>query len=283
MYRLLTALGRGLCRLSPTGLERWAQVLAVLSFDVFRFRRRLILHNLAIAFGSEKSAAERRQLGRASMKHFYLTVFEFLRAVDSEVLEGLEAEGVAIVQAALAEGAGAYLLICHLGNWEVMAGAGARFAAPTHALVKEISGGGANRLVDELRRKIGWTPIYRKPEGSALRAIRAALKRNELVAFMLDQARPGAPRIPFFGTPAKTLTSLAAIWRKYPAPIIPVSITRLAPTRHRVKAWPPLDVRNTDAPKADVLAVTAACNRQLETMIRITPEQYFWLHNRWKD
>lgn len=282
MYRLIKGLGHALCRLSPTALDRWAAVLARLSFDVLRIRRRMILRNLTIAFGDTYTAAERVRLGRASFKHFYLTAFEFLRATGTNVLADTDQEGLEYVTAALAEGKGAYVLTCHLGNWEVMGAAGAHFATTVNALVKEIGSGGANRLVDELRRKMGWVPIYRKPEGTALKAILAALKRNELVGFMLDQARPGAPRIPFFGTPAKTLTSLAAIWRKYPRPIIPVSIHRLGPCQHHAKAWPPLMPVRTDDAKQDVLNLTAECNRMIEQMIRETPEQYFWMHNRWK-
>ena len=283
MYACLTCCGRWLHRRAPSALDRLARVAAFVAFDLLRFRRRLILRNLELAFGDEWTPARRVEVGRNSMRHFFLTVFEFLESVERDLLDEVTAEGVNHAQQALAEGRGVYVLCGHLGNWEAMGGAGTRFAAPTHALVKEVGKGGANRLVDELRRKAGFSPIYRKPRGAALKAIHRALGRNELVAFILDQARPGAPRIPFFGTPAKTQTSLAAIWRKTPRPVIPVSIRRLAPRRHVVMAWPPLDLGKTDKAEQDVLNLTAQFNVMLETMIRTAPEQYFWLHNRWKD
>jgi KDO2-lipid IV(A) lauroyltransferase len=88
--------------------------------------------------------------------------------------------------------------------------------------------------------------------------------------------------MPFFGTPAKSQTSLAAIWRKRPAPILPIAIERLAYGRHRLRVWPPLQVEKTNDVEADILRITGQCNQMLEKMIRVAPEQYFWLHNRWK-
>lgn len=282
MYYLLKGFGHVLCWMSPQGLDRLAKSLAFLTFDIFRLRRRLMLRNLDIALGNETTLEQRTHIARQSMRHFFLTVFETLRAVGTDVVEHVEVEGRENAQPALDGGKGIYILICHLGNWEVMAGAGSRYGAHTNALVKEIGKGGANRLTDELRNRIGWTPIYRKPASEAIRKIRAALKRNELVAFMMDQARPEAPRLPFFGQPAKTLTILPAIWRKNPAPVIPISIRRVAPTRHILKAWPPLEFKQLDDPKQADIENTILCNQALERMIRENPEQYFWLHNRWK-
>ncbi len=282
MYRVIKLLGHWLSRRRPETLERMARVLAILCFDLLRLRRRLIIKNLTIAFGERWSVAQRVATGRAAWKHFFLTAMETLRAVDTDVLAETTYEGIEHISAALAQGRGAYMIAGHMGNWEVMAGAGTRFAAPTSCLVKEIGKGGANQLIDELRRKIGWTPIYRKPAGTALKQVRAALERNELVAFMLDQARPGAPLIPFFGQPAKTLTSLAAFWRKHPSPVIPVHIQRRSPTRHHVTVWPPLDFQRSGDHRDDTLANTALCNRMIEKIIQQCPEQYFWLHNRWK-
>ena len=282
MYRIIRGLGICVSSLSPGGLERLARACAVLSFDIVRFRRRLILRNLEMALGAETTPAERVRIGRASMKHFMLNVFEFLGAVRRDMLDDLTVEGAESVWRALEEGQGAYILCCHLGNWEAMGAAGTRLAAPTHALVKEVGEGGANRLVDELRRKSGLYPIYRRPAGAAMRALRAALDRNELVAFMLDQAVRGAPRLPFFGHPAKTQTSLAAIWRKTPRSIFPVSIQRVAPRRHRLTVWPQVPAKKTGDSKQDVLDITAQCNLMIEKMIRTCPEQYFWIHDRWK-
>lgn len=283
MYRVIRGFGYWLACRTPAQLDKMANTAAFLWFDMLRFRRRLIVRNLTIAFGDDLSAAERCRMGRASIRHLILTFFEFLQSVRMDPLRRLTVEGDEHAAAALQEGRGAYILCAHLGNWEIFGGTGERLmTTPVSGIVKEVGKGRLNYLVDELRRGCGWIPIYRKPAGEALRAIRAALKRNEFVAFMLDQARPGAPRIPFFGAPARTQTSLAAFARKYPAPVIPVCIRRLSPGRHHVHVWPALELPRSDDAEKDVLESTARFNRQIETMIRTAPEQYFWLHNRWK-
>ncbi len=282
MYRFIKGTGNLLSRLSPNGLDRLARMASFLAYDILRFRRRLILTNLRIAFGNELTEAERARIGRESVRHFLLTIFEFLRSVRIDILGDTTVDGVEHVTEVLAQGRGGYILCSHLGNWEAMGGAGTRFVVPTYSLVKEMRQKGTDRLVDELRRKNGLYPIYRKPAGSAVKAIRETLKRNELVGFILDQARPQAPRVPFFGTPAKTQTSLAVIWRKYPAPIIPVSIRRIAPGKHAITVWPALKPELTKDAEADVLRITGQCNEMIEKMVRTAPEQYFWMHDRWK-
>jgi len=282
MYRFIKGTGILLSRLSPNGLDRLARVATFLAYDILRFRRRLILKNLRIAFGNALTETERARIGRESVRHVLLTFFEFLRSVRIDILGDTTVDGRHHVTDALKEGRGGYILCCHLGNWEAMGGSGTRFAVPTHSLVKEMRNRGIDRLVDELRRKNGLYPIYRKPAGTAVKTIRHTLKRNELVGFILDQARPYAPRVPCFGTPAKTQTSLAVIWRKYPAPVIPVSIRRIAPGKHHITVWPALKLESTKNAEDDVLEITAQCNAMIEKMVRTCPEQYFWMHNRWK-
>ena len=99
---------------------------------------------------------------------------------------------------------------------------------------------------------------------------------------MMDQSRPGSPRLPFFGHPAKTNLGLATLWQRYPAPIIPGFIHRSELGKHIVELQSPLDIETTEDRKADILAHSEQFNRAMETMIADKPEQYFWLHRRWK-
>ncbi len=282
MYRFIKMVALGLSRMSPEAIDRLARVLRFALYDILRVRRKLMLRNLRIAFGDEKTEAERRHIARASFYHFVLTVLEFLRSVRIDILGETTVEDGDYLHSALARGQGVYMLGCHLGNWEALGASGTRFFVPAYTIVKEVGHGGVNRFVDEVRNANGLYTIGRKPSGLAMRTIRETLARGELVGLIYDQARPGAPRIPFFGTPAKTQTGLAALWRKWPAPIVPVSIRRIGVGRHRIRIWPPLELKTTGNVKQDILDHTAQFNRALEAMIRECPEQYFWLHNRWK-
>lgn len=97
----------------------------------------------------------------------------------------------------------------------------------------------------------------------------------------MDQSRPGEPRLPFFGKPAKTNTGLATIWRRTQAPILPAFIRRVDVNRHVVTILPPVCM-SFKSDSEDMTVASAHFNEKMESMIRQAPEQYFWLHNRWK-
>jgi KDO2-lipid IV(A) lauroyltransferase len=84
--------------------------------------------------------------------------------------------------------------------------------------------------------------------------------------------------VPFFGVPASTSRGLALISMRTGAPVLPMFIRRMGDGRHRVEADPMIDA----PPDGDVVAYTAAFNRCIERAIRRAPEQWFWMHNRWK-
>ena len=102
-----------------------------------------------------------------------------------------------------------------MGNWEAM-GAAWALVTPAHVLVKKVGSSSVDRFVSELRDRNGFLTVKRKKKGDGFSAIRDVLARGEIVGFVMDQARPGEPKLPFFGRPAKTNTSFAAIWRQDP-------------------------------------------------------------------
>ncbi|MCX6131608.1 MAG: lysophospholipid acyltransferase family protein, partial [Proteobacteria bacterium] len=112
--------------------------------------------------------------------------------------------------------------------------------------------------------------------------IREVLARGEIVGFIIDQARPGEPRLPFFSKPAKTNTSLAAIWCRARAPIVPVFIHRQSFGHHIIECQPELVLQETASSADDIIHNSLIFNRVVETAVRRYPEHYFWFHNRWK-
>jgi KDO2-lipid IV(A) lauroyltransferase len=281
-YRLMALLAWAVGKLPPRGVDALARTLAFLVYDVLRVRRRLVAANLERAFGAAMSDAERTRVGRASVYHFALTVLEFVRGFRGDLVGHVELQGAQHLRRALEEGRGCYFVAAHLGNWEALAAATTRLIAPTYVLVKKVGGPSMDRFVTEVRERNGFLPIKRRGMGDGYRAIKAALGRGEAVGFVMDQARPGEPRLPFFGTPAKTNTSLAAIWRRMPAPVLSAHVRRVAPFRHVIEYGPPLALAATDDKDADVKALSARFNEVIEAQVRSAPEQYFWLHDRWK-
>ena len=263
-------------------LEKIAAGAAILFFDVFRLRRTLVLQNLDHAFQDSMTASEKQAIGRASYKHFLLTAFEFLRSRSHDIASDFEMVGEEHLRAAIAKGEGVYILCMHMGSWEAMGAFMTRTFGPTHVLVKKVGGSGMSRFVEELRAHNQFLCVQRSKKGDGMRAIATALQAGELVGFVMDQARPGEPRLPFFGQPAKTNTSFAAIWQKMPAPIVKGFIRRRGLGRHVLTFYPELELPITADPAQQILDHSLLFNREVEQVVRQCPEQYFWLHNRWK-
>jgi len=281
MYWILTALAAVVGRMSLAATSALGWVLAVFVFDVVRLRRSLVLANLRIALPA-LSAVERVQVGRASIYHFILTALEFLRSARHDPLSGIQMVGVESMHAALSTGQGAFILCFHMGNWEAMGAACNHHIVPSYVLVKKVGSDSVDRFVSEVRRKIGFRWVPRRQKGDGYRAIKEALGRGDIIGFVMDQARPGEPKLPFFGRPAKTNTSLAAIWYRSPAAIVPAFARRTGVGQHVVEFLPPLDLAKTTDQAADILRLSAQFNAVVESCVRRCPEQYFWMHNRWK-
>ncbi len=282
MYAFTKALAGLLSQLSFASLERMAQVLAWVMFDLCRFRRRLMLQNLDYAFPDRYTKQQKIAIARASYSHFLQTIFEVLIFKKHRIDANVEVMGGEFLTKALAEENGVYILAGHMGNWEAMASVVSKRFRPTYTVVKKVGSTGLNRFVEEHRmaNSIYW--ITRKKKGDAVKQMVSILQKGNIVGFIMDQARPGEPRLPFFSQAAKTNTSLAAIWQKHPAPIITAYMYRKSFGHHVLTIRAPLQMQVTDDKAADILDNSAYFNRQIEVNVSAHPEHYFWFHNRWK-
>ena len=281
MYWFMRALAGVITRMPVSMIEASAWALACLSFDVLRLRRAVVMRNLAIAF-PEKNAREHASIARTSLYHFILTAFEFLYSSKVDLAATVSMQGEDHMREALAADRGAYILCMHLGNWEAMGAACTRHFGPSYVLVKKVGSSGLNRFVSEYRERNGFHYVKRQKKGDGLRAIADILERREIVGFVMDQARPGEPKLPFFGHPAKTNTIFAAILRRYPAPVVPSFVVRQRFNQHTEYFLPALQLEYSNDSAADVLRHSTQFNAIVEQCVRRCPEQYFWLHNRWK-
>jgi len=282
VYYLLKFIAAVIGCLSLANISRFAWLLTFLIFDVFRFRRKLVLANLERAFGSDKSEEERLKIGRESVYNFVMTVLEFLVSQHKDLTADITINGIEHATAALDKNKGGYIICGHLGSWEALGAKFTKAVAPAYVVVKKVGGPGVDRFVSERRADVAFLTIDRTKKGDAYRAMVEVLKRGHMIGFAYDQARPGEPKLPFFGVPAKTNTSLAAIWRRHQAPIISAYIVREAPGKHRMEILPEIELEVTDDVHADIINHSIIFNKVLEKMVRRAPEHYLWLHNRWK-
>jgi Kdo2-lipid IVA lauroyltransferase/acyltransferase len=282
LYSLLNVLSKLISWLPERGKSWCAYGLTWLSFSFLRLRRKLVLKNIERAF-PEWSEEQCRVLGFKSTYNFVLSILQFLGARDGKLADHVHIEQKRNLVEALKAGRGAYILCFHMGNWEAMGGAISRQIARAHVVVKKVGPPKVDEFITKLRQTNQFYSIGRKAKGDGYRGIQQALARNEVVGFVMDQARPDSPRMLFFNHPAKTNTSFAHIWQRRPAPVLPAYIIRTGLNSHRIIIAPPLPLTR-DIADADqqALAHTEQFSRIIEEVIRKHPEQYFWYHDRWK-
>lgn len=263
-------------------LALMANTLGLFLFDVLRVRRKLMLANIKIAFPELELSASKK-MARQAMQHMVMTFVEMIWGCTNDIESRVNFRNSEVLIEALTRGKGAYILCTHTGNFEAFAMILSKKIAKVTCPVKRVgSNAGLNRFIFDSRAKQGMDAFFRGKKGEGTIAIKRALSENRLAGIMIDQARPGEPRIPLFGKPAKTNTSLGAIWEKYPAPIIAGYCERIGFARHIVHLLPEVIFTSTGDLAADILVRARTLNSVVETVVTSCPSQYWWVHDRWK-
>lgn len=253
------------------------------AWRLLRRERRKTLDNLAIAYGGEKSAAERERIGRELFVNLGRNMAELAlyHRLDAERVKGfVRMEGKEIVDRELAKGKGIIIITGHLGNWELI---------PTYFMIMGYHGGVVARrvyyekyekLLLRLRLSKGFRVFYRD---ESPREILKTLKSNGVVGILADQdvRKLDGVFVDFFGRPAYTPTAPVLIAMKSGAPLVPARIVRQGRS-HRIIVDEPVPIRRTGDRAADILHNTDAWSRIIERYVREHPDQWVWMHRRWR-
>jgi len=246
--------------------------------------RRITLRNLEFAYGPSLTPEARERLARAVFRHFVRFAWETLELVLAP-LSRIKRQTVILgeehVVAALAQGKGFVAIAAHAGNWEyTVMGYGLKYR-PVAVVGREMDSPWGQRLARYLRQRGGnW--LVGKREG--LRGILRHLQQNRAVGIVIDQntATEEGLLVEFFGHPART-TPVAALLARRGVPVLPTLSRRLKDGRHLVVIFPPLPLRKTGDAEADIQRHLELQSRYLEAWVRACPEQWLWLHRRWKN
>lgn len=287
VHFLLNGISFLLSLLGFRGIYGLGVLLGILCFDVLRIRRRVILKNLEIAFGDSRSLAERKFIGRASTISFIVTILEFFaseRLFPKASVLFVNEEHLREAYPANAS-TGMYGLCIHMGNWEYLCHLHAQiYGKPVYVVAKAVGSKSVDDWVKKRRMALGYSLIGRNEKTSAAQQISKAIYNQQMVGFIVDQKRSRGEILPFFGRLASTNNSLAKLYLRTPAPILPSMIQRLKPGEYQITYFPILKFPENEhlSVSERVTALTQAMNAQVEEMIRLCPQEYFWMHNRWE-
>ncbi|MGF1553855.1 MAG: lysophospholipid acyltransferase family protein [Paracoccaceae bacterium] len=235
--------------------------------------RRRLHDNLARVY-PEMPATERRRLAREAAGHFARLCIEYVN-LDLFVRDlRLSVSGMGHLDRPRAEGRGVLIVTAHYANWEALRLACQRAGHECAIIYRAFN----NRYVDRFTlRLIGLCgePVLQKgPAG--LRALTSHLKAGGVALVLVDQRTTGAPRLDFLGHPAETLTVAASLARRTGAALVPARARR-GPEDGRFEV-----AIEPAVPEGEPEAMMAAVNARISAWIAEAPEQWFWLHRRWR-
>jgi len=242
--------------------------------------RRLAVAHMGLAF-PELDLATRRRLVRATFRHAgqafaELSLFEtILRRPDYIRLEGVEA-----LDTALARGRGAIAVTGHVGNWELLAAWAAAIGYPITVVVRRVNDLRFHSLIVRFRAAAGVEVLVRD-DPRFVAAVGDALRRNRVVAMLIDQDTRGAGVfVPFFGRPAHTPPGAALLALRARVPVVTVFIERRPEGGHLVRVSPvPAELPRG---REGVRELTARLTAAIEAQIRRSPAEWVWWHERWR-
>jgi KDO2-lipid IV(A) lauroyltransferase len=277
-------LGWLVARIPRRWLEAFGALLGTLVWAT-RIRRRVVLDNLRLAF-PEKTEEERRRIAKATFVNLGRMISDFVRIpfLGREELERIcVTEGWECYEAARARGKGLVACTAHFGNFEVLAAAHTMRGVPITTISRPMGKSRVNELWRALRRKGGVDEIIVK-KGATLSAAMKAVQSGRALGYVIDQNQPARHAVfpTFFGVPAATAATPAVLAMRTGAAVVFVVSYPLGDGRHRVVLEGPLDPPDTGDRERDILAFMQDLNDRLERWVRAHPEQWYWLHRRWK-
>jgi len=251
-------------------------------------RRGVMVDNLRRVFGAAVPQAEIERLAQAHYAHLWRLVAEFV--VFRGLSEARKAEMVRVenheaLVRALARNKGVLVLTGHFGNWEVATIAGLNqfphMRGRFHFLRRPIKPRWLDRLVAWRFRRAGFGVLSKR---GSLDAILDRLAAGDIVVFTFDQhaGPPDGIEVDFFGHPAWTFKSLAIIALATGAPVLPASSWRESDGKHVLRFEEALATIECENAGEEIRRNTRAYNATLERLILRHPEQWYWVHRRWK-
>ena len=283
-YRLVTAVARALGRL-PRGVARVVVRLITASAYLALGRlRRVGRRNLELAL-PELSSPARTAILRRLFRNLGWQLVEFCRMpryTPQNTRGWIRTEGLDHFLNAQARGKGVLVLTGHLGAWELSSFYHSLMGHPMGMVIRRLDNRPLDEFVNSIRCLHGNNVLHK---GDFARGLLHAMRRGGTVGILMDtnMTPPQGEFVRFFGITACTASGLARVALRTGAAVLPGFCLWEEKERQYVLHFgPELHFARTANPEADILAATQQCNDVLESWIRRYPDQWLWIHRRWK-
>lgn len=246
--------------------------------------RRVGMQNLSLAF-PEMSRKQRVRILRGeyiSLGRQLAEVCLFPRYTRENVTQVVVYDGFENFERAFARGKGVLFLTGHLGGWELSAFAHSLQGHPLSVVMRSLDNPRVDHLIQSYRTMHGNRTV---DKDDFVRGLLAAMKKGEVVGILMDtnMTPPQGVFVDFFGIPAYTASGLSRIALRTDAAVIPTfTIWDAKLGKYRLRFDPAVKLIRTDNNESDIVANTAQFTKIIESYVRRYPEQWLWVHRRWK-
>ena len=257
-----------------------AQLVYLLHFRL----RQVGMRNLAMVF-PEKSLTERRGILRgvfSSLGRQLAELCQFPRYSAENIGDVVVYDGLDNFQKAYSRGKGVLFLTAHFGGWELSAFAHSLHGHWLHVVMRPMDNPYLDRLLQSYRTMHGNKVV---PKDDFVRGLLGAMRAGETVGILMDtnMTPPQGVFVDFFGIPACTASGLARIALRTDAAVVPgFTIWEEAMGKYRLRFDPAVQLIRTGNLEADVIANTQKFTSIIEEYARKYPDQWLWVHRRWK-
>lgn len=268
--------------LLPRGVQiLWAKALGW-SLEQLKLRQKVVEANLKLAFPADASL--QKKLASSAYEHLGRIVLEVLAVLGpfrQYVNRYCELRGREHWVAAQSLGKGVIYVSSHVGNWEIMAASGSLAGMDLMLVTKKIKPAWLHQAIENARARVGVSGTY---EPRTARDVLRHLNQGGTVGLVLDQYA-GAPmgvRVPFFGVHVGTASTVATFAKRTGAPVLPVVNYRTDSGRYMTQIYPPVEWVEDENPRRELAINTAKYVSILEKHVREHPDQWLWIHRRFK-
>lgn len=267
-----------------------SSLLGDLLYVISSKRRSIAVENLRHAFENDKNEDEIKTLARKSCRSFIFTFLEMIKLrhvfsqpdamqrlrVTTDNLDTLFQKAKKIHD----QSGGCIFVTPHIGNWEVLPHASAKAGIPLAIVVRPLDNEYLEKLIYANRTSSGQVII---PKRNALMVLQKTLQSGTSIGILPDQSTAKGISIDFFGRKATATPVPAMLAITYNRPIVVVAACRKNEDyRYEGFVSDPIWPGEYSSEKAEIFRITEEMTRRMESIIREYPEQYLWIHNRWK-
>lgn len=283
-------------RALPYRVLQWlCRMLGRILYTTIPRRRDIAVRNIRIAFGDEPADSQVRKLALESCRSFFLTAVEMMRSpfhfegtqvvrderYKTEHLESLFLKA----KKAHDEAGGCIFVTPHLGNWEMLPYVSSLLGIPLAIVMRPMDNPYLERLVSSSRVMSGQVIV---PKKNAMFVLERMLRQGKSIGMLPDQSTSRGLRVEFFGRKATVTPIPALLAITYNRPVVIVAACRTNDPFYfqgyvSDPIWPEKDLSRIGKEQEELVRITREINSRMEEIIRKHPEQYLWMHNRWKD